>query len=65
VETYVALGLDDEATQVASVLGYNFPGSDWYQNSYNLLTREGIAIEDAVNQRDPSFIERAMQRIFG
>lgn len=65
VEAYVALGLDSEATQVASVLGYNFPGSEWYQNSYNLLTREGIAIEDAVNQRDPSFIERAMQRIFG
>lgn len=65
VEAYVALGLDSEATQVASVLGYNFPGSEWYQNSYNLLTREGIAIEDAVNQRDPSFMERAMQRIFG
>ncbi|WP_417477244.1 outer membrane protein assembly factor BamD [Maricaulis sp.] len=65
VEAYVALGLDSEATQVASVLGYNFPGSDWYENSYNLLTREGIAIEDAVNQRDPTFIERAMQRIFG
>tara|TARA_R110002073_G_scaffold69054_13_gene171389 strand:- start:5865 stop:6695 length:831 start_codon:yes stop_codon:yes gene_type:complete len=65
VEAYVALGLDSEATQVASVLGYNFPGSEWYQSSYNLLTREGIAIEDAVNQRDPSFIERAMQRIFG
>tara|TARA_R110002072_G_scaffold10055_6_gene47660 strand:- start:5146 stop:5976 length:831 start_codon:yes stop_codon:yes gene_type:complete len=65
VEAYVALGLDSEATQVASVLGYNFPGSEWYQNSYNLLTREGIAIEDAVNQRDPTFIERAMQRIFG
>ncbi|WP_417491229.1 outer membrane protein assembly factor BamD [Maricaulis sp.] len=65
VEAYVSLGLDSEATQVASVLGYNFPGSDWYQNSYNLLTREGIAIEDGIEQRDPSFIDRAMQRIFG
>ena len=65
VEADVALGLDAEASQVAAVLGYNFPGSDWYQNSYDLLTREGIAIEDAIDQRDPSFIERAMQRIFG
>ncbi|WP_417482265.1 outer membrane protein assembly factor BamD [Maricaulis sp.] len=65
VEAYVSLGLDSEATQVASVLGYNFPGSDWYQSSYDLLTREGIAIEEGIDQRDPSFIDRAMQRIFG
>lgn len=65
VEADVAIGLDAEATQVAAVLGYNFPGSDWYQNSYDLLTREGIALDDAVNQRDPTFIERAMRRIFG
>ncbi len=65
VEADVALGLDAEATQVAAVLGFNFPGSDWYQSSYDLLTREGIAIDDAIDQRDPSFIERAMQRIFG
>ncbi len=65
VEADVALGLDTEATQTAAVLGYNFPGSEWYQSSYNLLTREGIAVEDAVNQRDPTFIERAMRRIFG
>lgn len=65
VEADVALGLDAEATQTAAVLGYNFPGSDWYQNSYDLLTREGIAIDDAVDQRDPTFLERAMQRIFG
>jgi len=65
VEAYVSLGLDSEATQVAAVLGYNFPGSDWYENSYNLLTREGIAIEDARGHQDPTFIDRAMRRIFG
>ncbi|WP_339749134.1 outer membrane protein assembly factor BamD [uncultured Maricaulis sp.] len=65
VEADVALGLDAEATQTAAVLGYNFPGSDWYQNSYDLLTREGIAIDEAIDQRDPTFLERAMQRIFG
>tara|TARA_R110002096_G_scaffold82081_3_gene190943 strand:+ start:2271 stop:3101 length:831 start_codon:yes stop_codon:yes gene_type:complete len=65
VEADVALGLDSEASQVAAVLGYNFPGSDWYQNSYDLLTREGIAVDDAIEQRDPSFIDRALQRIFG
>jgi outer membrane protein assembly factor BamD len=37
VESYVALGIRPEAERTASVLGYNFPGSDWYANSYALL----------------------------
>jgi outer membrane protein assembly factor BamD len=65
VESYVSLGVDQEATQVAAVLGYNFPGSEWYEDSYDLLTREGISIGDAIEQADPSFLDRAMQRLFG
>ncbi|MDY0028947.1 MAG: outer membrane protein assembly factor BamD [Pseudobdellovibrionaceae bacterium] len=37
VEIYTILGLRDEATRVAAVLGYNYPGSKWYQDSYALL----------------------------
>lgn len=37
VETYTILGLKDEATQVAAVLGHNYPGSEWYAESYALL----------------------------
>ncbi len=37
VESYTILGLKDEATRVAAVLGYNFPGSKWYEDSYDLL----------------------------
>lgn len=65
VEAYVALGIDEEARQVAAVLGYNFPGSEWYQRSYDLLTREGIAMDDAVEHGDPSYFERAWRRLFG
>jgi outer membrane protein assembly factor BamD len=36
-ECYAALGLTDEAARVASVLGYNYPGSQWYENSFALL----------------------------
>ena len=36
-ESYMALGIKDEAQNAAAVLGYNFPGSDWYQDSYALL----------------------------
>lgn len=44
VESYVALGIRPEAERTASVLGYNFPGSDWYANSYALL--EGINLDE-------------------
>ena len=33
-ECYVALGIIDEAQSSAAVLGHNYPGSDWYQDSY-------------------------------
>ena len=37
-ESYLALGVTDEAQATAAVLGHNFPGSAWYQDSYVLLT---------------------------
>jgi len=36
-EIYLALGLTEEARSTASVLGHNYPGSEWYQDSYALL----------------------------
>jgi len=36
-ECYTALGLPQEAQENASVLGYNYPDSDWYQDSYELM----------------------------
>jgi outer membrane protein assembly factor BamD len=38
VEAYAALGLAGEAEKAASILGHNYPGSDWYQDSYGLVT---------------------------
>jgi outer membrane protein assembly factor BamD len=36
-ECYLALGLDQEAQKNAAVLGYNFPSSPWYLDSYALM----------------------------
>ena len=41
-EAYLALGLKDEARKTASVLGHNFPGSEWYMDSYEMLTGENV-----------------------
>lgn len=67
VESYVSLGVNEEARQVASVLGYNYPGSPWYEDSYELLTDRGIAAPDANapdGRRDGNFLTRAFGRIF-
>src|SRR5579863_4346978 len=37
-ECYLGLGLTDEAQRTAAVLGYNYPGSAWYDSTYALLT---------------------------
>lgn len=35
-EAYTALGLRVEAKNAAAVLGYNYPGSQWYEDAYDL-----------------------------
>jgi outer membrane protein assembly factor BamD len=37
VECYMALGIVDEARKTAAVLGYNYPRSQWYIDSYELV----------------------------
>mgnify|MGYP006247312119 FL=1 len=37
VEIYLSLGLHEEAKNYASTLGFNFPSSDWYIKSYELV----------------------------
>ncbi len=39
VESYLALGVPDEARKAAAVLGANYPGSEWYHRSYRLIQR--------------------------
>ncbi len=42
VESYHALGVDQTAVKITAVLGYNYPGSDWYQASYALMKGQSI-----------------------
>lgn len=59
-EIYLALGLVDEARKTASVLGHNYPGSAWYQDSYALLV-DGAAPADGSS---PGLLSRAWNSIF-
>ncbi len=37
VEAYYEMGLLEESSKIASVLGHNYPDSKWYKYSYNLI----------------------------
>jgi outer membrane protein assembly factor BamD len=38
-ESYLALGVPEEARKSAAVLGANYPGTKWYQRAYTLVQR--------------------------
>lgn len=42
VESYMALGIKQEAQTAAAVLGHNFPNSRWYKDAYALLQSDGL-----------------------
>ncbi|MDB5665009.1 outer membrane protein assembly factor BamD [Cypionkella sp.] len=45
VESYLALGLTDEAQTAGAILGYNYQSSPFYQDAFNLLKKQGLAPE--------------------
>ncbi|MEL3891329.1 outer membrane protein assembly factor BamD [Ferrovibrio sp. MS7] len=44
-ESYLALGVIDEAQNSAAVLGHNYPGSEWYVDTYAMLTGKNVRPE--------------------
>lgn len=60
VECYLILGLYTEAERVAAVLGYNYPGSKWYQDTYKIIdpSRRKAVFEDR------SFVDKTVDSLF-
>ena len=42
VESYMTMGLLEEAKRNGAVLGFNYPGDPWYGEAYKLLTSKGL-----------------------
>ncbi len=61
VEAYLALGVVDEAQANAAVLGYNYPGSEWYADSYALLTGVDVMPNEP---EDKGWLARTWDSIF-
>lgn len=65
-EIYLMLGLTDQATKTAAVLGHNYPGSKWYQESYARLAEVGQVPDapTAIKTGRPGFFGRILNTIF-
>ncbi|MGR3714795.1 MAG: outer membrane protein assembly factor BamD [Shimia sp.] len=47
VEAYLSLGLNAEAQTAGAILGYNFQATQWYEDSYTLLSGRGLELKAA------------------
>ncbi|HCQ81992.1 MAG TPA: outer membrane protein assembly factor BamD [Rhodobiaceae bacterium] len=59
-EVYVSLGVDAEAQNAAAVLGYNYPDSSWYRDSYRFLVKNELTPKE----NPSSWISRALDKVF-
>jgi outer membrane protein assembly factor BamD len=58
-ETYMALGIVNEAQTAAAVLGHNFPDSTWYRDAYGLVKGGGLE----PREDNASWISKAFKKV--
>ena len=67
IECYTAIGLHEEARQTALVLGTNYPGSPWYQDTYRLVADPNTPAADAgmpAHESKPGWFSRNIGDLF-
>lgn len=47
VEAYLSLGFTDQAQTAGAILGHNYRSTDWYEDSYKMLTGRGLELKAA------------------
>ena len=58
VEIYYRIGLDSEAKAAASMLGYNYNSSEWYERSYKILNKNYQPPEIKKSNEEGSLVRR-------
>ena len=58
-ESYMALGIVEEAQTAAAVLGHNFPDSSWYKHAYALVKTGGVEPKE----NEGSWISKAFKKV--
>mgnify|MGYP000216928188 CR=1 FL=1 len=63
VEVYYRLGLEDEAKQAASILGYNYKAGDWYKRSYKVFNKN-YKSKKIKEKKEKGLIRRKIKSLF-
>lgn len=64
VEAYLSIGLVGQAQAAAAVLGYNYPGSQWYADTYELMTGKGVEMPNAPKDDQGNWLSRMWSAVF-
>jgi outer membrane protein assembly factor BamD len=64
VESYLTVGMVEEAQRSAAVLGHNFPGSQWYERSYAMMSDRGVQPVAETEARRRGWFSRTIGRVF-
>ncbi len=64
VEIHYRLGLIDEAKKYASLLGYNYQSSKWYEATYIIFNRDYKSPIKKINKKKGNFIIRKFKSLF-
>ena len=63
VEIYYRIGLEDEAKAAASMLGYNYNSSEWYERSYKILNKNYQPMKVKKDNEEGSLVRRTLKKI--
>ena len=64
VELHYRLGLIDEAKKYASLLGYNYKSSQWYEATYVIFNKDYESPIKKINKKKGNFIIRKFKSLF-
>ena len=64
VEIHYRLGLIDEAKKYASLLGYNYQSSKWYEATYVIFNKDYKDPINKINKKKGNFIIRKFKSLF-
>jgi outer membrane protein assembly factor BamD len=63
VEVYYRVGLIEEAKAAATILGYNYNTSEWYEQSYRVLNKNYKVAQKVVQKKNNGLIKRTIKKI--
>ena len=58
VEIYYRLGLESEAKAAATMLGYNYNSSEWYEKSYKILNKNYEPLKNKEKKEEKNLVNR-------